>query len=70
MLRHSYVLALCIVYIFQSAWAETVDNAEELDEDFLEMLGSFEAEDDDWYDFFWSTIDESEQAETQNEEYE
>ena len=36
----------------------------ELDEEFLEILGSFEAEEDDWYDFFWSTIDETQQEDT------
>lgn len=46
------------------AWAErphsnAETNSEELDEDFLEALGSFEAEEDEWYDIFWSTIEES-----------
>ena len=67
MLRLNYGLALCFVFLFQPSWAE--EDAEELDEEFLEMLGSFEAEEDDWYDFFWSTIDETEQQK-QNEEYE
>ncbi len=70
MLRLNYVLVLCVIYIFQSVWAETVDDTEELDEEFLEMLGSFEAEEEDWYDFFWSTLDEAEQPEIQNVENE
>ncbi len=38
--------------------SETHANCEELDEEFLDVLGSFEAEDDEWYDIFWSAIEE------------
>ena len=64
MLRLRCVLLLLIVFFAQSIWAETYEDEEELDEEFLEILGSFEAEEDDWYDFFWSTIDETEEEGT------
>ncbi len=63
-MRASYVLALCFFFYVQSGWSETMDVEAELDEEFLEILGSFEAEEDDWYDFFWSTIDETQQEST------
>lgn len=70
MLRPSYVLALCFVFYVQSNLAETIEVDEELDEEFLEILGSFEAEEDDWYDFFWSTVEETEQESTTDVENE
>lgn len=70
MLRPNHVLAICFVFFIQSSWAETNDVDEELDEEFLEILGSFEAEEDDWYDFFWSTIDETEPESTTDVENE
>lgn len=63
MLRPSHVLVLCFFYV-QPSWSETMEVEAELDEEFLEILGSFEAEEDDWYDFFWSTIDETQQEDT------
>ena len=53
-----------MIFFTHSIWAESSDDNEELDEEFLELLGSFEAEEDDWYDFFWSTIEETEQENT------
>ena len=70
MLRPNHVLALCFVIFFQPAWAETIEGTEELDEEFLEILGSFEAEEDDWYDFFLSTMDETMQEGTLGEQNE
>ncbi len=64
MLRPSHVLALWFFFYIQSSWSESMDVEVELDEEFLEILGSFEAEEDDWYDFFWSTIDETQQEST------
>lgn len=63
MLRLNCGLVLCSLIFNQNVWAETENDSDELDEEFLEILGSFESEEDDWYDFFWSTIDETEQDE-------
>ena len=63
MLRLRCVSLFLLIFFVQPIWAEENDE-EELDEEFLEILGSFEAEEDDWYDFFWSTIDETEEEGT------
>ena len=70
MLRLNEVLIISMILFTHSIWAESSDDSEELDEEFLELLGSFEAEEDDWYDFFWSTVEETEQENTTDVEYE
>ena len=54
---------LCLIFLLQQSLAETevVSEAsvnEELDEEFLEVLGSIDAEEDEWFEIFLSTIDE------------
>lgn len=61
MLRHSYVFVLCLITFIQICWAESTISDEELDEEFLEILGSFEADEEDWYDIFWLTIEDEAQ---------
>ena len=63
MLRHSYVL-VCLIISSQQGLAEGNNDIENVDEEFLEVLGSFEAEDGEWYDLFWSTIEEAMQEDT------
>ena len=64
MLRHSYVLVVCLIISSQQGLAEGNNDIENVDEDFLEVLGSFEAEDGEWYDLFWLTIEEAMQEDT------
>lgn len=54
---------LYLIFLLQQSLAETevVSEAsvnEELDEEFLEVLGSIDAEEDEWFEIFLSTIDE------------
>lgn len=49
--------------MLQQSFAETekvpeTSTGEELDEEFLEVLGSVDAEGDEWFEIFLSTIDE------------
>jgi len=64
MLRHSYVLVVCLIISSQQGLAEENNDIENVDEEFLEVLGSFEAENGEWYDLFWSTIEEAMQEDT------
>ncbi len=64
MLRYSYVLVVCLIISSQQGLAEENNDIENVDEEFLEVLGSFEAEDGEWYDLFWSTIEEAMQEDT------
>ena len=64
MLRHSYVLTVCLIINSPSIMADANNDADDIDEEFLEILGSFEAGEDEWYDIFWSTIDETMQEDT------
>jgi len=70
MLRHSYVLVVCFIFNSPPSSAEANNDADDIDEEFLEILGSFEVEDDEWYDIFWSTIEETMQEGTANQENE
>ncbi len=63
--------------MLQQGLAETYDATqantdEELDEEFLEVLGSVEADGDEWFEIFLSIIDEAEIGEeiTVDVEYE
>ncbi len=69
MLQVNYVLAICLFIIFQFTHAQEVDDYDkELDEEFLEILGSFETEQDEWYDLFWSMVEEAEHEDSVNAE--
>ncbi len=59
MRRVNYVSLLCFLISLQNVFAAE-ETTEDIDEDFLEILGSFETEneDDDWHEVFWSTMDE------------
>ena len=70
MLRRNDVLFLCFFTLIQSSWAESTTSDEELDEEFLETLGSFDVDDEDWYEVFWSTIEEEAQEDSYGEKYE
>lgn len=71
MLRHNYVLVLYFILLTQLCWAESTTNDEELDEEFLETLGSFNVDEEDWFEIFWTTIeDEAQDAEKYGEENE
>jgi len=53
-----YVVGLCLIFIFQQSSAETnrsenILEKNELDEEFLEVLGSVEAEEDKWFEIFY-----------------
>ena len=57
--------SICLIFILQQGLAETYDASqantdEELDEEFLEVLGSVEANGDEWFEIFLSIIDEAE----------
>ena len=68
-----YVFGVCLILIFQQSLAETDDVSEddenELDEEFIEVLGLVEAE-EDWFDIFLSTIDAAEKEGQFAEKYE
>ena len=71
MLRHNYVLVLYFILLTQLCWAESTTNDEELDEEFLETLGSFNVDEEDWFEIFWTTIeDEAQEAEKYGKENE
>lgn len=59
MSRHSYVLVVCFIFNSSPNLAESNYDEDDIDEEFLEVLGSFEAKDDEWYDIFWPTIEET-----------
>ena len=61
MLQVKYVAWFCLIFIFQNCFAETVEeNDEEIDKEFLEILGTIEEESDDWFELFLLAIDEIE----------
>ena len=64
MLRPSYALAVCFIFNSSPNLAETNNDENEIDEEFLEVLGSFETEDDEWYDIFWPIIEGTMQEDT------
>ena len=75
MLLVRYATCLCLIFSFQQGIAETENTTnnsidEELDGEFLEVLGSVEAEEDEWFDIFLSTIDEANEDSTARAEYE
>lgn len=71
MLLAKWVTGICLIVIVQNSFAETIDtNEDELDEEFLEILGSIEEEHDDWFEFFLSTIDEVEEEQLSETNYE
>ena len=54
---------LCLIFLLQQSLAETETVSEastdkELDEEFLEIMGSVDVEGDEWFEIFLSTIDE------------
>lgn len=71
MLLDKCVIGLCLILIVQHSFAETLDkNEDELDGEFLEILGLIEEENEDWFEFFLSTIDEVEEEQLSETNYE
>ena len=62
MSRHNYILMVCFIFSSSPNLAETNYDEDGIDEEFLEVLGSFEAEDDEWYEMFWETIEGTKQV--------
>ena len=62
MLLVKCAIGFCLIVIVQYSFAETLDSTEdELDEEFIEILGSIEEDNEGWFDLFLSTIDEEEE---------
>ena len=71
MLLAKYVAGFCLIVFVQHSFAETVEtNEDEIDEEFIEILGSIEEENDDWFELFLSTIDEGEEEQLSETNYE
>ncbi len=66
--------SLCLILMLQHVYAETDETSESIDDDvdeeFLEVLGSIEADEDEWFDIFLSTIDEADEKYVTDTEYE
>ena len=75
MLRVRCAVVLFLICVLQLGLAETDEVSEatvdeELDEEFLEVIGAIEAEDDEWFDIFLATIDEADEVSTAEIAYE
>ncbi|MEM7402072.1 MAG: hypothetical protein AAF304_09005 [Pseudomonadota bacterium] len=71
MLLDKCAIGFFLILIVQHSFAETLEkNEDELDEEFLEILGSIEEENEDWFAFFLSTIDEVEEEQLSETNYE
>lgn len=75
-------IVFCLFFAVQPNLAESDDASEaykavdslqtkdEFDGEFLEVLGSIEAEEDEWFEIFLSTIDEAEEECITQSDYE
>ena len=70
-----YANGMCLILLLQQTFAATEEisgdvTADELDEEFLEFIGSVEAEEDEWFELFLSTIDEADEENITETEHE
>ena len=71
MLLAKGVAGLCLTFFAQHSFAETNEPVDdELDQEFIEILGSIDDDDEDWFEYFLTTIDEAEEEQLTETDYE